>query len=244
MERLVELIKHPEQLNRDTLCELRSIVARYPYYQTARLLYLQNLFLLHDAAFGDELRKAALFVVDRRVLFRMVEGHNYENHANKIIKKSATRSVSTDRTTSLIDDFLTSLPADDNPHRKLTVSDAMTDYAAFLLQMDDIEKQEDTPFKGQNLIDDFIERSPERIVLQDKPEFFPEVPVVTDDEETGLEEDCFTETLAKIYIKQGRYEKAIEIIRKLSLNYPKKNSYFADQIRFLEKLVINNKNKK
>ena len=59
-----------------------------------------------------------------------------------------------------------------------------------------------------------------------------------------LEDDEFlTETLAKIYIKQGRYAKAIEIIRKLSLKNPKKNRYFADQIRFLEKLIINNKYK-
>ncbi|MDR0976793.1 MAG: tetratricopeptide repeat protein, partial [Prevotellaceae bacterium] len=50
-------------------------------------------------------------------------------------------------------------------------------------------------------------------------------------------------TLAKIYIKQQRYEKALEIIKKLSLNYPNKNSYFADQIRFLEKLIINAKSK-
>jgi len=27
------------------------------------------------------------------------------------------------------------------------------------------------------------------------------------------------------------------------LNYPKKNAYFADQMRFLEKLILNNKNK-
>ena len=50
-------------------------------------------------------------------------------------------------------------------------------------------------------------------------------------------------TLAKIYIKQHRYDKALEIIKKLSLNYPKKNAYFADQIRFLEKLIINAKSK-
>mgnify|MGYP006910457241 FL=1 len=36
--------------------------------------------------------------------------------------------------------------------------------------------------------------------------------------------------------------KALEIIKKLSLNYPK-NAYFADQIRFLEKLIINAKSK-
>jgi predicted Zn-dependent protease len=49
----------------------------------------------------------------------------------------------------------------------------------------------------------------------------------------------FTETLAHIYIKQGKYNKAIEIIRRLSLNVPEKNRYFADQIRFLEKLILN-----
>ncbi|MBQ4524467.1 MAG: tetratricopeptide repeat protein, partial [Bacteroidaceae bacterium] len=42
---------------------------------------------------------------------------------------------------------------------------------------------------------------------------------------------------------QHRYAKALEIIRRLSLKYPKKNAYFADQIRFLEKLVINSNDK-
>jgi predicted Zn-dependent protease len=58
-----------------------------------------------------------------------------------------------------------------------------------------------------------------------------------------LDDSYFTETLAKIYIKQRRYSKALEIIRKLNLKYPKKSIYFADQIRFLEKLVINEKTK-
>lgn len=52
-------------------------------------------------------------------------------------------------------------------------------------------------------------------------------------------EAYFTETLARIYIKQCKYDKAIEIIRRLSLNVPEKNRYFADQIRFLEKLILN-----
>ena len=63
------------------------------------------------------------------------------------------------------------------------------------------------------------------------------------EESSKEEESYFTETLSRIYIKQGRYEKALEIITQLNLNIPKKNAYFADQIRFLEKLIINNKHK-
>ena len=47
-------------MNKETLYELRSLVALYPYYQTARLLMLKNMYLLHDTAFDDALRRAAL----------------------------------------------------------------------------------------------------------------------------------------------------------------------------------------
>ena len=43
-QQLHEWIKHPERLNKETLYELRTLLARYPYFQTARLLYLKNLF--------------------------------------------------------------------------------------------------------------------------------------------------------------------------------------------------------
>ena len=78
MDTIAELINHPERLNKDTLYGLRELVAKYPYYQVARLLFLKNLFLLHDPSFGEELRRAALYLPDRRVLFKMVEGANYE----------------------------------------------------------------------------------------------------------------------------------------------------------------------
>ena len=35
---LQQWIQHPEALNRDTLYELRTLVARYPYFQSLRLL--------------------------------------------------------------------------------------------------------------------------------------------------------------------------------------------------------------
>ena len=39
-----------------------------------------------------------------------------------------------------------------------------------------------------------------------------------------------TETLAKLYSKQGNIQKAVEAYKILSLKYPKKSIYFANQI--------------
>ena len=80
--------------------------------------------------------------------------------------------------------------------------------------------------------------------MQENTEYEPEAAEESSVEEVEIEENgYFTETLARIYIKQGRYSKALEIIQRLNLVYPKKNRYFADQIRFLEKLIINNNKK-
>jgi len=247
---IARLIRHPEQLDKDTLYQLRELVAKYPYYQAARLLFLQNLFLQHDPSFGEELRRAALYIPDRRVLFQLVEGENYRPQPVRPLTHTRTQEPESPaiRTQSLIDNFLHSIGQDEvKPSgRKLTIADATTDYAAFLLQMEDAAPQgqpDASTQRRQDLIDDFIEKRPERIVLPEEPEYVPEVPILSDGQDSPSDEDYFTETLAKIYIQQGRYEKALEIIRKLNLIYPKKNSYFADQMRFLQKLIINNRKK-
>ena len=44
------------------------------------------------------------------------------------------------------------------------------------------------------------------------------------------EDGLLSETLAEIYIKQGKYDKAVEMYRKLSLRNPQKSIYFARKI--------------
>lgn len=252
---ITELIDHPERLDRDTLYELRSMLAIYPYFQTARLLMLQNLYLLHDPTFDEELRRASVYVTDRRVLFRMVEAAHYKlsaTHRNE--KKTADGDKTGEsRTMSLIDNFLENIPQTDESQetkgktkRKPTPADAAIDYVAYLLETEESsedEEEEKPQMKGQQLIDTFIENDKGKIVLSDTPQFVPQIDEGNDDDGKNSDESFFTETLARIYIKQGRYDKALEIITRLSLNYPKKNAYFADQIRFLQKLIINNKQK-
>lgn len=58
-------------------------------------------------------------------------------------------------------------------------------------------------------------------------------PVTESNADTSL-----SESLAKIYIRRRRYDKAFEIIHNLSLKNPKKSVYFADQLRFLRKLML------
>ncbi|MDR0894953.1 MAG: tetratricopeptide repeat protein [Prevotellaceae bacterium] len=237
-------IQHPEALNRETLYELRTLVARYPYFQTLHQLYLKNLYLLHDSSFGEELRRSVLYVADRQTLFYLIEGYHYVIHAYPATDlppiDSAVESAGVDRTSALIDAFLAQVPEE---HALMPIPDYSMDYSAYLLRDDTEPASTDTdirlstpvtpPLREQELIDDFLSGT--------QPVTADTEPVAPADNDA--EESCFTETLAKIYIKQQRYEKALEIIKRLSLNYPKKNAYFADQIRFLEKLIINAKSK-
>lgn len=248
-----ELIQHPEQLDKDTLYGLREIVAQYPYYQAARLLFLKNLFLLHDPSFGEELRKAAIYMPDRTALFDMVEGNNYKIPIQHTVKREkVVENEDTDRTINLIDTFLNSSENNDDSFNKGTKvkADPTNDYVAYLLDLEDIiSTAEDTTSskvqRSEEILDEYLDKEDsQRIVLPENPGLQPDTPTDESEEQPPLEECYFTETLAKIYIKQGRYEKAIEIIRRLHLNYPKKNSYFADQIRFLQKLIVNNKHNK
>ena len=247
---IVSLIKHPETLDKDTLYELRSMVALYPYFQTARLLMLQNLYLLHDPSFDEELRRAAIFITDRKVIFSLIEAAHYQIPKHK--SQSAKVSADGDRTTTLIDNFLESIPTEEEDEskakvkRKPTPADATVDYVAYLMECENEQQENDNSddkptLKGQDLIDNFLEQEG-KIILPELPELQQEEKAEENDENEA-DEGFFTETLARIYIKQGNYLKALQIIKRLNLQHPKKNAYFADQIRFLEKLIINSNKK-
>ena len=256
---LTQLIKHPERMDKETLYDLRSLLALHPYYQTARLLMLQNLYLLHDSSFDEELRRAAVYITDHQVLFNLVEAAHYRltpqvTGSQPNVETQVQGEPDTSRTITLIDNFLDSIPQNeddeqDTPKRKPTPADATIDYVAYLLDAeselgDGAETEESQPaleMKGQDLIDNFMQNEGGKIQLKETDDDAPEQQSLPEDSEKDEDEAYFTETLAKIYIKQGRYSKALEIIQRLNLNYQKKNAYFADQIRFLEKLILNNK---
>ncbi len=87
--------------------------------------------------------------------------------------------------------------------------------------------------KEADLIDRFIRQQPQ--INAPEPE-----KIDTENKAKKSAEDQYdlvTETLAKIYIEQMLYHKAIDTYKKLSLKYPEKSRYFADLIQSIEKKI-------
>ncbi len=101
-------------------------------------------------------------------------------------------------------------------------------------------KKKATSEKQQNfdLIDKFI---------QDKPKLTPKEnptksPLIKQENKnlasqyTQTPDALMTETLAKVYLQQKNFKKALQAYHILILKYPEKSGFFADQIRAIKKL--------
>jgi len=103
--------------------------------------------------------------------------------------------------------------------------------------IDHSQDTDDDPERARRLqlIDRFIESNPKIKVSPPDASF----------KKTNLEDrfqpndSLMTETLARVYVEQKNFSKAKQAYRILSLKYPEKSGFFADQIRAIEKLQEN-----
>ncbi len=97
-------------------------------------------------------------------------------------------------------------------------------------QRKESEPEKPKKMSRKELIDKFILENPS--ISRPKAEFYNPISVAQNS--IIDQENIVSETLAKIYEKQGYFEKAISIYEKLGLKYPKKSRYFAAQIERLQ----------
>ena len=228
---LISLMEHPGRVSERHLKDLRENMERFPYAQTFRLLYLKGLHNVGDFRFDQELRKTSLYATDRNALFQLVLVQTDEEEPE--VAPETKPSAQPDP-----------LPVTEKlPPRVVPSSVYITDMTELLNDLKPIETDGNVKeMRGQSLIDEFIcsrESIDEKKYVVDEVPAEP-IPVVPEQVENQQEETaCLTETLARIYIKQRKFDKAIKIFRQLSLKNPEKSIYFEDQIRFFERLIEN-----
>ena len=116
---------------------------------------------------------------------------------------------------------------------EIVISDnSKTEKYSFLDWFDIIDDNEQQVEKKFDLIDQFIKNSP-KIQFSQEKKSEPEIKIGA-----KIKDELITETLAKIYVTQKKFNKAIKAYEILSLKYPKKSSFFADQIIDIKKLKI------
>lgn len=237
----------PRSLGMESVAPLAGLVAQYPYCAAFRMLYAATLAHIGDPQAATALRTAAAYAPDPLRLFLLLsrDDDGWVALWHRIQQNRRTRRRADDDF-FLIDRFLEQqcLPAARVPLYDATVALAgLADATATVgddPESPNAEAHGDgafvSPDEQDALIDSFIEAERNGTL------FVPPVAQEDDlaaDATAGERDDrpLLTETLAKVYVKQHKYEQALAIIRDLCLKYPKKSLYFADQIQFLEKVI-------
>ncbi|WP_281226691.1 tetratricopeptide repeat protein [Flavobacterium aquiphilum] len=94
---------------------------------------------------------------------------------------------------------------------------------------------DESKLKQAALIDKFIETSPKIPPIKPGTVFAPNIDINKEDNSYLM-----TETLAKVYLEQKKYQKAIQAYEILILKYPEKSSFFADRIKDIKIIQQNN----
>ena len=265
------ILKQPQGVNEQQTLGIRGMLNDFPYFQSARALYLKGLKSEESYSYNHELKLAAAYTADRSVLFDYITSDSFnQNIISKVQQKLqeqvndieviAAEEISVfDSETSSYDEKVlnpdlfeektaanTAAITEDNLAIGTPLEFSVNETHSFqewlkLSAAPTIErteiKEEKKPktLSNVDLIDKFI---------TSKPKIAPVKKTVSlrnlAQENSFNSNELMTETLAKVYLEQKNYKKAIQAYRILSLKYPEKNSFFAVRISELEKIEINN----
>ena len=211
-------LTNPELISEASKEELHRLVETYPYCEALHWIYLRALYIADDAMFEEELLLHGMHISNRRLFYNYLTENN-----------SCSNIVETQ--------YIASLPT--------------TDY--FALEQNQAQKQSLQQLAAQlktarlarqkQTTEERIQSTEAKVQMKDENAINQTPKVITIEEKNEAEQAQKTENDAKKLIKEQKYLEAIEILRAISLNNPKKSANFALQIKFLE-TIINNHNKK
>lgn len=281
------LLANPQEIKKEEVAGLASVIEKYPYFQSARALQLKGLKNEKSFLYNDSLKITAAYTTDRDILFEYITSERFvQNEIAQVIQQHDAAILELDVVTEDISEQL-SVALDNQMKVELKKADAIFNPELFQRKLASVKdlaeprKEEQTepinkpetalelnkplefkktdthsfgewlkltsatPIKRSNdeetisaqtrkfqLIEKFIQQKPK---IKPAEQFSAQKDL--SEPYTHASEALMTETLAKVYLQQKNYSKAIQAYKILILKYPEKSGFFADQIRAIKKLI-------
>ena len=263
------LLNKPDAINDRYAETLDNVLTAFPYFQSARVLKLKHLYNQDSFNYNYALKISAAYTTDRSILFDFITSDSfvsvqkglYEKKLEELMNMSVIGSehIIVEANQPIVDaleqSILTSIKEattseEQKAEEKLAIGKPLefskNEKHSFqewlqLSRLKPIERGEIKPSinddkkKKLDLIDKFIENNP-KITSIAKDATVPVIEVIPEDTS-----HLMTETLARVYLEQKKYSKAIQAYEILILKYPEKSSFFANRISDIKILQQNNK---
>ena len=223
----IQILKNPSSIQQENTSELKIIIDEFPYFQSARALYLKGLKNNNSFKYNNELKTTAAYTTDRTILFNLITSEVFKEEKT-ITQKPIIKETQQNTRKEVI-----KLKEELSIGKPLTFSQNETLSFNQWLKLSVIKPINRTnevskTTKKSSIIDRFIATNPK--IPKIKNEAIYEVKINKNEQPNSL----MTETLAKVYLEQKKYGNAIKAYQILSLKYPEKSGFFADQIKRIQ----------
>ena len=206
----IKILQQPEKLSKKELLFLQEISDEFPYFQPSRAIYLKSLAENEDIKFKKYLKSTAVYTRDRKILFDFIK--NIQNQNDKVFfnKNEITSALVENKISDSIE---------------ISEQNSFVDWLK-LSNLKPIDRSKET-----QAVDKFISKKPKIRIEANETQSDNDK-----NDDLANQSGFMTETLAKLYLNQKNYEKAIQSYKILILKFPETNSYFADEIKKIKKL--------
>ena len=232
---LIALIKEFDPSNRDQFESLIKVLEQHPNFHWVRAHYLKAVQALDPESFDKNLSHTAIATFDRELLYEFFETQTQP------LKQTESRPNTKDESVVVPEENQKTVKEEIKlqPKEEEQIVDSLqsesetmrfSEWAGYLKARKVPEKQLKLNDKFE-LIDSFLSKQGK--IIPDKSATNKED---LSEKSWTASDELMTETLAKVFVKQKKYNNALEAYQILSLKYPEKNSFFADQIKEIKRL--------
>jgi hypothetical protein len=230
------ILVNPNQINTTQTNKIEDIIEAYPYFQTARILYLKGLQKQNSFKFNSHLKKTAAYCTDRTVLFDFIVSKKSDDGLEEAINSDLSSITKLHENIGKPSKSTLKIVADTlDIGKPITFSKKEKHSFDEWLQLENFKPVErKAPVEKFDLIENFIKSNPK---IKPIKKVSKSIEISASIQENPA---IMTETLAKVYLEQKKYDKVLQAYKILSLKYPEKSSFFADRIKAIKFLQKHN----